>query len=535
MKVVIRQKHYVKTIRTFIGCSGYDEPEYDISHEDRVKNVKYVDGLLLGLSYDENNLLESKLKDYVLGLLSKNNADIKDFKIAHSFRKFKDEILEKVQSSVLKKKISALEFGGGKFNKETLKILLDLIDDKVLKGKLKMFIEIADDDADLTKLITGNYLPYDLKSSILNGLKENILNELAEKTHGFVGADLAALAKEAAMAAVRRILPDIMKTEEESVSEDILNSVYVTNEDFREALRVVRPSALREVFVEVPNVAWEDIGGLEDVKQELKEVVEWPLKHKEAFRRLSIKPPKGVLLYGPPGTGKTLLAKAVASETSSNFILIKGPELISKWVGESERAIREIFKKARQTSPCVIFFDEIDAIASRRSSSSQDSKVNERVVNQLLTEMDGVEELNDVVIIAATNRPDILDTALLRPGRFDRIILTPAPDLKSRLEIFKVHTKGMPLAKDVSLDELAEKTEGYSGADIEAICREAAMLALREDLNAMEVKMEHFEGALKRVYPSITSEIMKAYAELQKKFRAAKGEELRLNKPSYYG
>jgi len=500
-----------------------------------IKNVKYVDGLLLGLSYDENNLLESKLKDYVLGLLSKNNADIKDFKIAHSFRKFKDEILEKVQSSVLKKKISALEFGGGKFNKETLKILLDLIDDKVLKGKLKMFIEIADDDADLTKLITGNYLPYDLKSSILNGLKENILNELAEKTHGFVGADLAALAKEAAMAAVRRILPDIMKTEEESVSEDILNSVYVTNEDFREALRVVRPSALREVFVEVPNVAWEDIGGLEDVKQELKEVVEWPLKHKEAFRRLSIKPPKGVLLYGPPGTGKTLLAKAVASETSSNFILIKGPELISKWVGESERAIREIFKKARQTSPCVIFFDEIDAIASRRSSSSQDSKVNERVVNQLLTEMDGVEELNDVVIIAATNRPDILDTALLRPGRFDRIILTPAPDLKSRLEIFKVHTKGMPLAKDVSLDELAEKTEGYSGADIEAICREAAMLALREDLNAMEVKMEHFEGALKRVYPSITSEIMKAYAELQKKFRAAKGEELRLNKPSYYG
>lgn len=500
-----------------------------------IKKAKYLESLVLGLSYEENNLLESKLKEYILDLVSQNNIDVKDVKIAHPFKKFKSEILDKVQSTALKKKISELEFGGGKFNKQTLQVLMGLVNDKELKEKLKMFIDLAEDDTELAKLVTGNYLPYDLRVSLLNKLKENILDELAEKTHGFVGADLAALAKEAAMAAVRRILPDIMKTEEESVSEEILNSVYVTKDDFLEALKVVRPSALREVFVEVPNVRWEDIGGLEDVKQELKEVVEWPLKHKNAFSRLGIKPPKGVLLYGPPGTGKTMLAKAVASETSSNFILVKGPELISKWVGESERAIREIFKKARQTSPCVIFFDEIDAIASKRSGDSQDSKVTERMVNQLLTEMDGVEELNDVVVIAATNRPDILDTALLRPGRFDRIILTPAPDEKSRLEIFKVHTKNMPLAKDVNLEDLAKRTEGYSGADIEAVCREAAMLALRENIDAEEVKMKHFEEALKKVYPSITPEIMKAYAELQKKFRAAKGEELRLNRPAYYG
>ncbi|MDP7476101.1 MAG: CDC48 family AAA ATPase, partial [Candidatus Woesearchaeota archaeon] len=275
------------------------------------------------------------------------------------------------------------------------------------------------------------------------GKKVN-LKELANITHGFVGADLAALAKEAAMIVLRKIFPDLKLQEEEPISKEILEKLRITQKDFKEALKVVRPSALREVLVEIPNIKWIDIGGLQDVKQELIEAVEWPLKHPESFSRLGVKPPKGILLYGAPGTGKTLLAKAVANESQANFILVKGPELLSKWVGESEKAVREIFKKARQVSPCIIFFDEIDSLAPRRGADS-DSHVSERVVNQMLTEIDGLEEMHDVVIIAATNRPDIVDTALLRPGRFDRMILTSVPDEKTRLEVFKVHTAGMPL------------------------------------------------------------------------------------------
>jgi len=312
----------------------------------------------------------------------------------------------------------------------------------------------------------------------------------------------------------------------------VLEQLVITRKDFREALKVVRPSAMREVLIEIPNVKWDDVGGLEHAKQELREAVEWPIKHSEAFRRLGVRPPKGVLLFGAPGTGKTLLAKAVANESESNFILIKGPELLSKWVGESEKAVREVFKKARQVSPSIIFFDEIDSMAPRRSASS-DSRVTERIVNQLLTEMDGLEDLYDVVIIAATNRPDMIDPALLRPGRFDRIILINVPDEKSRLKIFEVHTKEMPL-KDVSITKLAKGTEGYVGSDIEAICREAAMLALRRNINAKTVGAKEFEKALRKVRPSVTKEIEQAYIDATETFKQAKAKAMK-EKPAYMG
>ena len=325
------------------------------------------------------------------------------------------------------------------------------------------------------------------------------LDKIANTTHGFVGADLESLCKEAAMRVVRRILPEIQNDEE--IPKEVMEKIVVTGDDFKNAQKEIQPSALREVLVQIPDIKWDDVGGLEDVKQELKEAVEWPLKHPETFQRLGIRPPKGTLLYGIPGTGKTLLAKAVASESEANFISVKGPELLSKWVGESEKGVREVFRKAKQASPTVIFFDEIDAIASTRSSNDGDSGVTKRVVNQLLTEMDGLEELEDVAIIAATNRPDILDAGLMRPGRFDRHIQVKEPDEEARLAIFKVHTKDMPLADDVDLKKLAKHTEGYVGADIESVCREAAMLALRDNLETTEISNKYFKEASEKVKP----------------------------------
>ena len=338
------------------------------------------------------------------------------------------------------------------------------------------------------------------------------LDELAEITHGFTGADLAALCREAAIHALRRFLPKIDL--EKGIPTEVLKELKVTRQDFLEALKDIQPSALREVYVEVPEVRWDDIGGLENVKQELREAVEWPLKHPEYFKDMGIDPPKGILLYGPPGCGKTLLAKAVATESEANFIAVKGPEILSKWVGESEKAIREIFSKARQAAPCIIFFDEIDSIVPRRGVR-YDSGVTDRIVNQLLTELDGLVRLEGVVVIGATNRPDIIDPALLRPGRFDRIIYVPPPDKKARLEILKVHTRKMPLAPDVNLQEIAELTEGYTGADLAALCREAAMTALREYGKPGEVKMEHFKKAMEKVKPSVSREDYQRYQKIR--------------------
>ncbi len=342
--------------------------------------------------------------------------------------------------------------------------------------------------------------------------KESLLDDIADITYGFVGADLAALAREAAMNALRRYLPEIDL--EKPIPIELLEKMEVTLDDFKNAHRGIEPSALREFFVEIPKISWQDVGGLEDVKQSLKESVEWPLSQPEVFKRMGIHAPRGILLYGPPGTGKTLLAKAVAHESKANFISIKGPEVLSKWVGESEKAVRELFKKARQVAPTIVFLDEIDSIAPRRGTF-EGSHVTESVVNQLLTSIDGLESMEGVVVIGATNRPDIIDPGLLRPGRFDRLILTPAPDSISRLEILKIHTKDMPLAKNVSLNDLADKTVGYSGADIDALCREAAMIALRDDINVKEIQREHFDRAIGETRGSLTEDIIKYYSKVK--------------------
>jgi transitional endoplasmic reticulum ATPase len=412
---------------------------------------------------------------------------------------------------------------------------------------------------------------------------------VAQITHGFVGADLSALTKEAAMIIIRRELSNFNIREEEPIPKEVLERLKVRYSDFIEALKTVRPSAMREVLIEVPNVKWENVAALGYARQELVEAVEWPLTRRKAFDDLGISPPKGILLYGPSGTGKTLLAKAVAHEAEANFISVKGPELLSKWVGESEKAVREIFKKARQSAPTIIFFDEFDAIAPKRGQGA-DSNVTERVVNQLLTEIDGLEKMNDIVIIAASNRPDMIDSSLLRPGRFDRLIYVKVPDTKGRYEIMKVHTRRVPIdydnvdytnysyaldSHDVDVSQMAsdhampssstvkdseeklphkeqissnrdkfmmiiaKKTEGFSGADIESLVKEAAILALRKSIDAnttngkdIKVTMSDFESALNKVKPSITKEIEEAYQQMESKLRLAKGEEI---KPVYYG
>jgi transitional endoplasmic reticulum ATPase len=323
------------------------------------------------------------------------------------------------------------------------------------------------------------------------------LASIARVTHGFVGADLEALSKEAAMRSLRRILPEI-NLEEPKIPAEILNKIKVTKQDFEEALRDIQPSAMREVLVQRPNVRWEDIGGLQQVKEELAEAIEWPLKQGDLFAEADVRPPKGILLYGPPGTGKTMIAKAVATTSEANFISIKGPELISKWVGESEKGVREVFRKARQAAPCVVFFDELDAIAPRRGGSEGDVHVTERVISQMLTEMDGLEDLKGVVVIGATNRPDIIDEALLRPGRFDRLLEVPVPDKDSRKQIFQIHTRKKPLDSNVNLDRLVEMTDGMTGADIATIVNAAAMTAIKEHVSSKKdsKKTQHLDETL---------------------------------------
>jgi transitional endoplasmic reticulum ATPase len=337
------------------------------------------------------------------------------------------------------------------------------------------------------------------------------LEELAAITHGFVGADLAALAREAAMKCLRRYLPSLDL--DNPIPEEALNSMEVTMNDFMEALKVVEPSALREVYVEIPTVKWSDIGGLDDVKQELIESIEWPIKRKADLAKIGIEPPRGILLFGPSGAGKTLLAKAVANECGLNFISIKGPEIMSKWVGESEKAVREIFKKARQAAPCIVFLDELDSIASTRSLDS-DSGVSKRIVDQLLTSIDGLEENIGVFILGATNRPDLLDRSLLRPGRFDKLILILPPSRNERTEIFRIYLRSMPLAGDVDVERLAERTEGYTGADIKSLCREAGYNALRAGVEA--VSADFFERGLEKVQPSVTPETIDFYMRIKK-------------------
>jgi len=350
-------------------------------------------------------------------------------------------------------------------------------------------------------------------------LTQNVdLRRLSETTHGYTGADMAALGRETAMKALRRYLPEI-DLEEERIPPNVLEKMEVTMDDFTNAFKEITPTAMREVAIEVPTVHWDEVGGLEDVKQDLRESVEWPIKNSDVFRRMGINPPKGILLFGPPGCGKTLLARAVATESEANFISIKGPEVFSKWVGESEKAIREVFRKARMSSPAIVFFDEIDSLVPRRGIGYGDSGVTDRVISQLLTEMDGITALQDVVILAATNRPDIVDPAVLRPGRFDRLIYVPEPNEEGRREIFKIHTKGMPLAKDLDLKELARTTKGYSGADIQSLCREAAMITLRRDIKSKKVTFADFQDALKKIGPSISPDMENWYKNFMRQVR----------------
>ncbi|MHA2169848.1 MAG: CDC48 family AAA ATPase [Candidatus Kariarchaeaceae archaeon] len=339
------------------------------------------------------------------------------------------------------------------------------------------------------------------------------LKKYAETTHGMVGADLQSLTRESAMRTLRRFLPEI-DLDMENIPVEILDRMQVLNDDFSAATLEIQPSALREVFVEIPKVRYEDIGGLDDIIMQLKETVEWPIKNPEAFTRLGITPPTGILLYGPPGTGKTMLAKAVANESEANFISIKGPELLSKWVGESEKAIREVFRKARLASPSVIFFDEIDSIASRRGSGS-DASVTERVISQILTEIDGLESLTNVVVLAGTNRPDIVDPALLRPGRFDRLIYVNPPDYEGRKDILDIYTRRMPLGDDVNLEEIAKLLDGFVGSDIEALCREAGLHALREDIATNEIMQEHFQQAKDKVHATMTPAAQEYYEKIE--------------------
>ena len=365
-------------------------------------------------------------------------------------------------------------------------------------------------------------------------LEEDVsLDDLSGRTYGYVGADIAALCRESAMNSLRRILPEI-DLDEKEIPKEILDKLIILRSDFGDVMKEIQPSALREILFEVPNVTWDDVGGLDPVKCLLKEAVEWPLRYADSFKRIGVEPPKGVLLYGPPGTGKTMLAKAIANESESNFLTVKGSDILSKWYGESEQRIAEVFKKARQVAPAIIFLDELDALAPVRGSALGEPHVTERIVNELLTELDGLEELQGVVIIGATNRPDIIDPALLRPGRFDEMILVPVPDEKTRVEIFKVHTNKMSLADDVDINNMIKLTNDFTGADIAAVCKKAGRFAMREDINATEVKLSHFLSAIEDTGSSVTSDIMGYYEKLKDELRKKRSKQIE-SQPEIYG
>jgi transitional endoplasmic reticulum ATPase len=444
--------------------------------------------------------------------------------IKNSIKKIKNDIISINRiNDIIKEKRSILE-----------SIIIDLNEVKHSKN-VREFEDIRNvffdrilnqKDEDLREiekmLFDSGVISEDYFKKVIEDSNPYLLNFLASATHGFVGADISALARESAMKALRRYLP-LIKIDE-AVSLETLNSMTVTAADFNDALKEVEPSAMREVLVEISKVTWNEVGGLDEARQEIIEAVEWPLKSPEKFIKMGIQPPKGILLYGPPGTGKTLLAKAAANESSANFISVRGPQLLSKWVGESEKAIREVFKKARQVSPSILFLDELDAIAPIRGMDNG-SKTSERVVNQLLTELDGIETLKNVVVIAATNRPEIVDPALIRSGRFDRLVFIGPPSRSGRVEIFNIHLKNIPLTDDVNKEELADLTDNYVGADIEALCREAAMLSLRENFQNEKVEMRHFRAALKKVRPALVEGMIEYYEKLQEQFKGGTNKE----------
>ena len=403
---------------------------------------------------------------------------------------------------------------------------------KTYEASLKLFIskheefkispETIKEEFKKDKYKALSMLPEEVVSKVRLREAEKNLKMIASVTHGFVGADLEALVKEAAFNVLRRSFPDMSLKEDEEVPVEILNKLEITKEDFTESLKTIRPSAMREFLVEIPNVKWEDVGGLEQLKANLTEMIEWPIKNPQAFKRLGIKSPKGILFYGPPGTGKTLLGKAVATETSSNFIYVKGPSIINKYVGESEKMIRKLFEKARQNSPSILFFDEFDAIAGTRLGGEK-GKTTDTIVNQILTEMDGLEDLINVKVIAATNRPGLIDPALLRPGRFDKLVLVDIPNLEARNAIFKINLRNTPVeSKEELIKDMAGKTEGYVGADIESVIREAGLIALRRDINSEKILANDFKEALKIIKPSVNIELQKHYQEIEKDMKNPK-------------
>ncbi|MBU0662042.1 MAG: CDC48 family AAA ATPase [Candidatus Diapherotrites archaeon] len=449
----------------------------------------------------------------------KNAPSIVFFDEIDSIAPKRDEVMGEVERRVVAQILSAMDGMGARGNIIVIAATnrINSLDDALRRpGRFDREIEIGVPDR------KGRIEILQIHTRGMPLAKDVDLEHYASITHGFVGADLESLAKESAMKALRRYLPEI-NLEDENIPAKLIEGMQVNKADFQDALKEVQPSALREVAIEIPNVKWDDLGGMEKIKAELKQAVEWPLTNPGAFKAMGITPPSGILIYGPPGTGKTMLAKAIATESGANFISVKGPQLVSMWLGETEKGIRKIFKRARQVSPSIVFFDEIDSLASRRGGSFDSGGSNAKILNQILTELDGIENMKDVVFMAATNRPDLLDPALMRPGRIDKIIKVSAPDEEARIAILKVHTKEVPLDKGVVLLKFAKKMEGYSGADIEGVIREAALISLEENgMKTGKVTAKHFDLAMEKIPPSISEETKEGYEEFRKQQSAVK-------------